>query len=176
MYAGHVGIALALRADRDAPPLWLLVLAAQGPDWGDALHELLRRPYGDPGWSSHALPVVALGSLGAALVALAITRGRARAALLACVAYASHWAADYFTGYKPTWSGGPLVGLGWYDHPVLDLALETWVIAVGWWLWRRSLPRERRRAPLAWALLAALVSLQLTADVVMSNYAALSFK
>src|SRR4051812_2424301 len=169
MYAGHVAIALGLRADRASPPLWLLVLAAQGPDWGDGLHGLLKRPFGDPGWSSHSLPVVALGSLGTAIVALALTRGRARAALLGALAYASHWAADYFTGYKPTWSGGPMVGLGFYDRPGLDLALETCVIAAGWALWRRSLPRDRRQAPLSWALLAALLSLQLLADVVMSR-------
>ena len=170
MYAGHVAIALGLRSDRAAPPLWLLVLAAQGPDWGDTFHELLQRPYGDLGWSSHSLPVVGLGSLGAALAAVAITRERGtsgRAALLAFVAYASHWVADLFTGSKPTWPGGPLIGLRWYDHPSRDLVLESLVIVVGWWLWRRSLARGT--SALAWALLAALLALQFVADMLLAT-------
>jgi hypothetical protein len=170
VYAGHIAIALALRADRDAPPLWLLALAAQGPDWGDAIDHLMGPPYGDPGLSPHSLPLVAVGVLATALVAglLAMRHGSRveRAALLGGAAYASHWPADLFTGLKPTWPGGPIVGLEWYAFPGRDLALETVVVVVGWWLWRRSLPR-RGEAGLEWALLGMLLSLQLAADVVM---------
>jgi len=174
VYTGHIGIALALGAERDAPPLWLLALAAQGPDWGDAVHELLRRPYGNLGWSSHSFPLVGFGALGAALLAYALTR-RHRAALLAALAYLSHWPADYFTGLKPTWPGGPLVGLQWYTVPGRDLVLESVVVIGGWWLWRRSLPAPATRSRgLAFALLAALLLLQLAADVVMAHGTLLS--
>lgn len=35
-------------------------------------------------------------------------------------------------------SNGPEVGLRLYDTPAADLALEAAAIAVGWWLWRRT--------------------------------------
>ena len=161
MYAGHVGIALGFRSVRGAPPLWLLVLAAQGPDWGDMLHEALRLPFGNPGWSSHSFPMVGVGALGAGAVAWLVTRRGGtpgRAALIAAVAYLSHWLADFFTGNKPTWPGGPVVGLGLYSHPLRDLALEGAVIVCGWWLWRRALPRPGGR--LSYTLLAALLACQ----------------
>lgn len=176
MYVGHVGLALALRAERAAPPLAVLVLAAQGPDWIEVALEATGRAWVNPARSPHALPWVAAGALVVAVVAGALAQRRrapvGRWATLTALAYASHWPADYVTGIKPTWSGGPMVGLGLYGRPGLDLALEAMVAAAGWWAWRRALPsgapRTRGRA-LAWALLAVLLLLQLAADVVMSN-------
>ncbi len=178
MYAGHVGIALGLRRVRGAPPLWLLVAAAQLPDWGDALLELYGGQPKDPGWSPHGWPLVALGAVAAAVVArrLAGTWGAGGLAALACV---SHWLVDYVTGGKPTWPGGPTsVGLMWYFHPARDLLVEVSVTVVGWVLWRGSLPAaaevrgraaRAKRAGLAWGLLALLVTLQLGVDTVMAH-------
>ncbi|AHG90351.1 hypothetical protein J421_2814 [Gemmatirosa kalamazoonensis] len=169
MYVGHVGLALALGAHRRAPPLWLLVFAAQGCDWGDVVRGVLRVGYGDGGLSPHSLPLVAAGAAVAALLATMITRrrGAGAPALLAAVAYASHWPADYLTGIKPTWPGGPWVGEMWYAFPGRDLVLEAAVVTYGWWLWRRSL--RDPRGPVPWALLAALLALQLVADLLMGR-------
>jgi hypothetical protein len=175
VYIGHVGIALALRSHRSAPPLWVLMLSAQGPDWLDAFRGLRGIPTEHATWSMHSIPHVAIGAavaaLGALVVALAARRGDTADALhgaaLAALAYYSHWVADFFTGIKPTWPGGPYVGLQWYLHPWRDLLLETAVVAVAWWIWRRSL--ADRRNPLAWALLGALLALQVIADVVMAR-------
>lgn len=177
MYVGHVGIALGLRRVRGGPPLWLLVVAAQAPDWGDALIELYGAKAPDPGWSPHGFPLVGLSALAAALVGARLTRS-ARGAGLAAMAVLSHWAADYVTGSKPTWPGGPMVGLGWFLHPARDLAVEAAMTVVGWWLWRASLPeaagpvrrrRLRRHWGMDWALLALLLGLQLGVDLVMAR-------
>jgi hypothetical protein len=153
------------------------VFAAQGPDWGDAVAEALSRPAAATGWAPHGLPLLEAGALAAALLAFVVNRRRlmrgevdddapGRGAIIAFFAYVSHWIADLFTGYKPTWPGGPVVGLGWYSHPRRDFALESLVVVAGWILWRRSLP-DARGKPLAWALLAALLALQAAADAVM---------
>ncbi len=142
MYAGHVGVALGLRRAAGAPPLWLLVLASQGPDWADAVGQLFRLPAVDPGWSPHGLIPVAAGALGVAALAarLAPASARARPALLAAGGYASHWVCDTVTAYKPTWPHGPMVGLYLYGRPAIDFAVETVVVIAGWALWRGSLP------------------------------------
>lgn len=178
MYAGHVGIALALRGRDPAPPLWLVVLAAQGPDWADALWVMTGRPLQLTRWPPHGFPMLLFGAAACACVAVAfaVRRGtpRAKPALLVATAYVSHWFADYFTGIKPTWPGGPFLGLQWYQFPARDLALESAVIVAGWLVWRRTLPAETRwrgrTHPLAWALLAVLLALQTAGDVVMARH------
>ena len=181
MYAGHVAVALAARRFVRTP-LWVLVLAAQGPDWGDAAAELSGGTVArESAWSPHGLLPVALGAVLAAVVA-ARTSGRgwrARGALVAAACYASHWLCDLCTGYKPTWPGGPIVGYGLFDRPRLDFALEVIVVLAGWVVWRGSLPgrdagaagggpgdgrTRRRRLVLQVGLLAALLAVQVVAD------------
>jgi hypothetical protein len=173
VYTGHVGIALALRGERDAPPLWVLVLTAQGPDWGDLLLSVLGRADSDGAYGPHSFVMIGVGAVVFALGAGAVARrSRApvgRAMLITALAYVSHWIADYFTGIKPTWPGGPLVGLGLYFHWRRDLLLEAAVVSVGWWLWGRRLPGGR--GPLARALLVGLIALQLVANVMMARSA-----
>ncbi|GJG84986.1 hypothetical protein tb265_01670 [Gemmatimonadetes bacterium T265] len=180
MYVGHVGIALGLRGARSAPPLWLLVVASQLPDWGDALLQLASNRTADAGWSPHGFPLVGLGALGAGLIGARITRSW-RGGALAALACVSHWAADYLTGYKPTWPGGPVdVGLGWYGHATRDFLLESGIAFAGWVLWRRSLPAFAPAGPtrgqvwwdagLAWGMLGVLFTLQFAVDVVMSHH------
>jgi len=178
VYVGHVGIGLALRAHRSAPPTALLVLAAQGPDWAEGLLEMVGVRWVDPSWSPHGLIPLGAGAVVVAVLAWRLTR-RGSAAALGAVAYLSHWAADWFTGRKPTWPGGPLVGLGLYGRPARDLALEASVVLLGWWLWRRRVRREAwvpndsadsawpAAQSLSWALLAVLLALQFAADVAL---------
>src|SRR4029077_11143699 len=89
-----------------------------------------------------------------------LTGDRKVAALTGAVG-ASHVLADYVTGLKPTWPGGPTIGLNLYSHPLGDLAVETVVLALGWLLYRRSLPPESRSSRLAWAMLVVLGATQL---------------
>jgi amino acid transporter len=39
--------------------------------------------------------------------------------------YVSHWPADYITGLKPTWPGGPTVGLYLYARPIPEFFVEA---------------------------------------------------
>ncbi len=162
MYIGHVGVALAARRVRKDLPLWLGVIAAQGCDWVDVwLIDFARDPR--HAMLSHSLPAVAIGATLLGLLAWVITRS-AGAALAVLPIYASHWVLDLITGTKPTWPGGPEIGLDLYARPGVDFLLEAAVVAVGWWLYRASLPERRRVAPVLLALLIALIAMQGLAD------------
>jgi hypothetical protein len=158
MYVGHLGIALGARGLRRDAPLWLLVLATQACDWVQVVG-CVTVP-SDSAMISHSLPAVAVLGALFALVGYAATK-RPGAALAIAATAVSHAFADYITGDKPTWPGGPTIGLSLYDRPAADLAVETLVVVVGWLLYRRSLDAPARTRWLTWGLLALLVSVQL---------------
>lgn len=158
MYVGHLGIALGARGLRRDAPLWLLVAATQACDWVQAVGCIVA-PSASAMWS-HSIPAVAVIAAIMGVAAFGLTRSRGAAVAIAATAV-SHVLADYITGNKPTWPGGPMIGLSLYDRPAADLAVETLVVTVGWLLYRRSLDREARTRSLTWVLLALLVGVQL---------------
>ena len=86
-------------------PLALLVPVAFAPDW---IEWFARRRSGhDNRELSHSLVSVAIGATLVALGLLARARGSAATRSCVWLLYASHWAADFITGLKPTWPGGP---------------------------------------------------------------------
>ncbi len=147
MYVGHIGIALGVKGWKRSIPLSALVIVAQGPDWIDTVA------------SAVAIVVGVMAFVG--------WRSFATASTLFAT-YLSHLPADYITGRKPLVPGAPLLGLGLYDRPRWDFAVELIVILVGWLLWRTSLLRERRNRPAAWMLLAGLIAIQAAADFALS--------
>jgi hypothetical protein len=169
MYGGHVGIALAGKGYRSTVPLWLLLIATQLPDWTDAVVCAAGIESPPTGMLSHSLPAVAILSAVLSLVYLAVARDVAAAALVAAIV-ASHAVADYATGLKPTWPGGPYIGLQLYQRPALDFVLEAAVIVIGWLIYRRSLPEERRNSNPVNLLLFCLLLLQLAASVSFSLF------
>lgn len=160
MFAGHLGIAIGAKGVRRDAPLWLLVLAAQACDWVDAAACAAGATVPPAMWS-HSLPAAAALAVLFAAIALAVGAGPGAAGAAALVTL-SHVVADYLTGSKPTWPGGPMIGLNLYDRPLVDFAVEVLVVWLGWRLYVRSLPDGGRGAgrPWAWALLAALVAMQ----------------
>ena len=140
-------------------PLWLLLLATQGCDWVQAV-ACIAAPEGTSAMWSHSVPAVAALAGVLSLSAYLLTGDRGVAALTGAVAV-SHVLADYVTGIKPTWPGGPRIGLDLYAHPMGDFAVETVVLVLGWLVYRRSLPPESRSNRLTWALLALLGATQL---------------
>ncbi len=160
MITGHLGLALGARAvDPEAPLTWLIV-AAMAPDIADFGLAALGICNPDGGYT-HSLAAVAATAL--ALGAAAFWRsGRRRTALVIGALVVSHLLADYLTGTKALWVGGPVFGLNLYRWPVVDLALEAAVVSAGWWAGRRwgQLPR--------WAgsrlVLATLLSFQFVID------------
>lgn len=164
MYAGHVGVALGAFGIRRAVPLWILIVASQLPDWADAAVCLSLRQ-SSATLLTHSIPAVAL--LGAAVaIAFWLTSRDVRGAALVLAVVLTHALGDYVTGIKPTWPNGPMVGLQLYRQPALDFVFESAVIALGWLLYRRSFPPEKRSSRGVVAVLVALVLIQLAADIV----------
>ncbi|HZK77305.1 MAG TPA: hypothetical protein VFC35_00240 [Gemmatimonadaceae bacterium] len=167
MYAGHVGIALGAKGVRSSVPLWALIVASQLPDWADATICLAGITSSPSGMYSHSLPAIGVLTIFGMLAYLASTRDLAGSALVAALVI-SHALADYVTGTKPTWSGGPMLGLQLYRHPGIDFVVEAIVILLGWLVYRASFPQEKRSSRDAWSVLGVLLALQLLADIVFS--------
>ena len=163
MYIGHFGFALAGKAVRRDAPLWLLVIATQGCDWAQVV-ACIAAPEGASAMWSHSIPAVAAIAIAVSLSAYLFSGDRGVAALAGAVAV-SHLAADYVTGVKPTWPGGPTIGLDLYSRPMADLVLEMITLLLGWMVYRRSLPPEARSGRMTWALLVVLCAIQLVGAV-----------
>jgi hypothetical protein len=167
VYAGHIGVALGAHGIRKAIPLWLLIIASQLPDWADAGLCLANIRPAVPGFYSHSFPAVGILALIAAVVYCMMVRDPAGMFIVAMVVV-SHALLDFLTGTKPTWIGGPVVGLGLYRHPVIDFAIEAMVLIAGWVIYRQSLPEDRRSSAPVFTLLGALLAIQAAADIFFS--------
>ena len=162
MYAGHIGFGLGAYSFRKTLPLWLLLIAAQIPDWLDAgfcVADIDRGPYG---MYTHGFIPVAVAALAVGALAYVLTSDVIGALIVALVVV-SHWGLDYFTGIKPTWPGGPMVGMNLYSRPVVDVMLESATILAGWLLYRRTLPESARNNGWTYATLFSLCALQVLA-------------
>jgi membrane-bound metal-dependent hydrolase YbcI (DUF457 family) len=162
MYVGHVGAALGGKRYAPSVSLALLVFVAYLPDWVDAAL-CVTGGYRDAQMYSHSIPAVAVLAILAACTQLG--KPDLRAALIVAAVVISHVLLDYLTGIKPTWPGGPTIGLELYSRPTVDFIAEAAVIAVGWMLYRPSLPAGAR--PWRWStiMLAVLLLLQAGVDL-----------
>lgn len=158
MFVGHAGIALGAAGLRPGVPLFALVLAAFGVDlleaalWAVGAGGAVPRP-------AESVPVALAVSAAAGLIYGVARRDGRGAALVVAVAL-SHLPADLVSGTVGLWPGTPAVGLDLFMTPAADWAVEGAVAAVGWAVWRRSLPPPSRRAPLAVAVLVGLLAAQ----------------
>jgi hypothetical protein len=163
MYVGHVGAALAAKRLRAGIALWVLLVATYTPDWVDT-GLCLAGKYNPAGVLSHSIPAVVLFALVGLFIYAAVARDMTGALIVAAVIL-SHMVLDWLTGYKPTWPGGPMIGLRLYEHPILDFLAEGVVIFVGAVLYARTLP-PRKNPWTNFALMAGvLLVLQLSIDV-----------
>jgi hypothetical protein len=163
VYIGHVGAALAAKRVRASIGLLVLLVATYTPDWIDS-GLCLVSAYNPQAMLSHSIPAVLLSSV-IGFAAYGIVARDWKGALVVAAVILSHMFLDWITGYKPTWPGGPMIGLELYDHPIADFIAEGLVIVLGTLLYSRTLPRRER----PWAdmsiMLGALLALQLTIDV-----------
>ena len=142
MYLGHVGIALGAKGLRRDIALIVLLVAAYAPDWVDA-GLCVMGAYDPRGIFSHSFTAVAL--LGTVAVAAYYLYARdLPGSLLVLGVVLSHVVLDLITGFKPTWPGGPMIGLGLYRHPLADLVIEGAIIVIGVVLYKRTLPSRSR--------------------------------
>ena len=163
MYIGHVGAALAAKRVRAAIGLLPLLIAAYVPDWIDT-GLCVAGKYDSHGMLSHSIPAILIFALLGFALYGAFTRDWTGAFVIAAVIL-SHMFLDWITGYKPTWPGGPMIGLQLYDHPIADFVAEGLTIGVGTLLYVRTLPPRRRPWVDFSVMLGALLVLQLTIDV-----------
>jgi membrane-bound metal-dependent hydrolase YbcI (DUF457 family) len=163
MYIGHVGVALAAKRLRLSVGLLVLLVATYAPDWIDS-GLCIVGGYDPRQMLSHSFPAVLIFALAGFIAYTLITRDRVGGAIIAAV-IVSHMMLDWITGTKPTWPGGPMIGLQLYSHPVADFFAEGIVIAIGAIAYARTLPARRRPWPDLMIMLGALLALQLTIDV-----------
>jgi len=143
MYIGHVGVALAARRLRTRIGLLVLLVATYTPD---------------------SIPAVLVFAL-VGFTAYAFATRDWTSALIISLVMLSHLLLDWVTGYKPTWPGGPMIGLQLYDNPAADFLAEGIVIFAGTLLYERTLPPRQRPWVDVSIMLGALLALQLTVDV-----------
>jgi membrane-bound metal-dependent hydrolase YbcI (DUF457 family) len=113
---------------------------------------------------SHSIPAVLLFAIIGFVAYVVATRDWTGAFVIAAVIL-SHLMLDWITGYKPTWPGGPMIGLQLYDHPLADFVAEGIVIFAGALLYGRTLPARRRPWVDISIMLGVLLALQLTIDI-----------
>lgn len=164
MYAGHLGVALGAYSLRRTIPLWILLIATQLPDWLDAGLCATGIGRGRAGLYSHGFAVLGISAIALGGLYL-IFRRDFKGALIVALAVLSHYALDYITGQKPTWSGGPIVGLSLYSKPLLNAIVESATILAGWLLYRATLPEKLRNSVSSYGILLALIAFQIAAGI-----------
>jgi hypothetical protein len=158
VYAGHAGLALVAKSRRPRVPIALLVPVAFAPDWIQWILSALGISRNAS--ISHSLVSVIAGACVVAGTYWIATRSGPDA-LIVWLTYLSHWPADFITAAKAIWPNGPALGLSLYQHPGLDVVVETLLVALCWATYRRSLPPSARAKPIAWAIPLGLVALQI---------------
>ena len=156
MYTGHVGLALGVKGFQKQVSLWLLCIAALSPDIVDFSAQMFHL---DTSVWTHTLPAMAGATILFFAAGWILTRSVAAGlatGFLAC----SHVCVDLLTSRLPLWSAGPVAGLHWYRHPLLDFSVEAATVLTGWLLYGRSLPDAKRFSLASFSMLLILLILQ----------------
>jgi hypothetical protein len=163
--SGHTGIAYLLRAWRRDTPMLALLIAAYLPDGIDAVFSLAGATR-TCGLYSHSVPAALVLAAGTYAAMFAWLRRSWPAAAIALAVFL-HIPADWVTGTKLMWPGGPVSSLVLYQRPYLDFALETTILLACWAMVRRDagVPRLLR----GWPLIALLIATQGAFDVTRFN-------
>ena len=162
MYMGHVGVALAAKRAQPGIALLVLLFATYAPDWLDG-GLCLVSVHGSNAMLSHSFPaVVVLAVIGFSVYGASSRDWKG--ALLVAGLILSHMVLDWLTGLKPTWPGGPWMGLELYDKPVADFGIEAIAISLGALLYSQTLPSRSRRY--AWLMAASLIVFQVGIAIV----------
>ena len=180
MFVGHYSASLAAKAAEPRAPLWTYVIAAQLMDVGWAAFvatgvEHVRVDPKLPGsaldlydmpWT-HSLPGALAWSLAGLLLARFLLKLPMRAAVFIGATVFSHWLLDLLV-HRPDlelWVGGPRLGLGLWNYPLPEQALEIGLLGVAGLFWAGLRVREGRRVWPAALFMSFLVSLQIVGMV-----------
>ena len=184
MFVGHYAAALAAKSAEPRGPLWTYVLGCQLIDvaWGGLLMtgtERMSLDHDLPGSAlvlehmpyTHSLPGALAWAVGAAILAKLVLRLPWRAGVFIGLAVFSHWIADFLV-HRPDlelWFGGQKVGLGLWNYPVPEQAVEMGLLALGAaaWGWRRASLSQSLWPVLAF--ITFLMALQIVAMLLPAN-------
>ncbi len=180
MFVGHYAAALAAKGLEPRAPLWTYVAGAQLIDigWSALIMAGVERMHVDPTLPgsdlvlehmpyTHSLPASLIWAIGAVVLArLVLKLNWAAAAMIGAVVF-SHWLTDLLV-HRPDlelWFGGQKVGLGLWNYPLPEQAVEMGLLGMGGalWAWQRG-----RSDGGAWAVplfLGVLMALQITAMI-----------
>lgn len=184
MLVGHYAAALAAKAAEPRAPLWIYVAGCQLLDiaWGVLVASGVERARFDPAlpgspldlahmpWS-HSLPAALLWAALASLAGRALLRLPWRAALVLGAVVLSHWLLDLIV-HRPDlalWPGGPEAGLGLWNLPVAEAALEVGLLALAGVMWTAALKPSGASAWPAAIFIGFLVLLQMMAGLPMKE-------
>lgn len=186
MFAGHFGLAAAVKSRTPEVPLWALMLGTQLLDIAFVPmllsgKETMETVSGEAGYGQNIIHADYTHSLAGALL-IAVVAGlvaqwlwRKRSGLVIGGIVFSHWILDLLVHRAdlpilPGHADGlPLLGFGLWQFPAISMALEGLLVLSGAVLYGRSLinlPRVRSR--MAWAaagVMALLLVLSLVTDV-----------
>jgi hypothetical protein len=156
VYAGHAALALVTKAARPRIPMAVLIPVSFAPDWLQWLFlELGSR---NREYSHSIIAVVGFAILSA--IAYYFYSQQSADSIAVGLTYLSHWFADLITGIKPTWPGGPEIGLQLYSHIGADVALECAIVVIAWLAYRQSLPPSSRRRAIGFLIPLGLIGMQ----------------
>ena len=178
MFVGHYSAALAAKAAEPRAPLWTYVVGAQLIDigWSALVMAGVEKVRIDPSlpgsaldlyhmpWT-HSLPAALLWSLAAAVLARFALKLPWRAGVFVGLVVFSHWLADLLV-HRPDlelWFGGTKVGLGLWNLPVPEQAVEIGLLAVAGAFWAGQRARGRQSVWPVGLFLALLVGVQILA-------------
>lgn len=178
MFAGHYAAAFAAKAAEPRAPLWTLIAGAQLIDigWSTLVITGIERGRVDPALPgsalvlehmpfTHSLPAVVAWSLAAALLARYALRLVWPAAVAIAAVVFSHWLLDLLV-HRPDlelYPQGPKIGLGLWNYPVPEQAVEIGFLAITAVFWSAQRARAGQKAWPAAAFVALLVVVQISA-------------
>ncbi len=183
MFVGHYGVALAARGAEKRLPLWAYFLAVQWVDlvWTVLVYFGIERVSIEPGVNpsgplvfdyypyTHSL---AAGLCWAAIAFMAYRlymkrQGSLRAPAFLALAVLSHWFLDLIVHQPdlPLYPDGLKLGLGLWNHPLVELAVELALLLAGLVYYFRKSP-ELSKARRIWLVVLCLVivAIQLAGD------------
>lgn len=91
-----------------------------------------------------------------------IVRRSGRGALILFLGVVSHWVCDWLVHRPdlPLWPGGPKVGLGLWNHPIAEIAIESAIFAIGILIYRDTTrPLDRIGSLFFWLFVIVLAAL-----------------
>ena len=174
MFVGHYGVSFAVKRADPRIPLWVLFIAVQLVDvfWSIFVLTGIEKVRIVPGFTaSNPLDLYYMpythslaGALGWSVIAYVayrvVAKGDGRGAAWIAFAVFSHWLLDLLV-HRPDLSlydDTMKMGLGLWDHPMIELPLEGAVLFGGIWMYVRMAPEKRIAL---WTLGAVMMAIQL---------------